>query len=162
MKSLIITLIVTIILFVAGFYTYSLFITITIPHAKTYSWNSFGMELHLKRTLIYCVALLIVPVITATFSYLFSLKKVKEKLTVAGIIIAGMFLVVMLRHLSLRIELSTLSEHVDGNTVSVYSLEHLQMEIYLIYGVILGSIVAFITNKTNKKKTTASNISFLQ
>ena len=92
------------------------------------------------------------PIMTAVISFLCRLNKIHERFQIAGIILLCMFVVVLLRHLWLRFDLSTLSEYVAENAVSVYSLDHMKMELYLLYGIGFGSAIAFLIGKRNIKK----------
>lgn len=143
MKQIVITFGLAILLFISGIYTYSSFILLTIPKANTYMWNSFGMDIHFRKTLVYSIGLCLLPILCFLLSNVCKLKETKDILKVGLTILISCVIAIVLRYLWLKYVFGELSEYVYDNTVSVFALEHLKMEVYFIYGELIGAIVSF-------------------
>jgi hypothetical protein len=153
--TIIITIILSIILFFIGLYTYDSFITLTLPSIENVQYIATDIADAFKQPLYFGLTLALFPIVITFLWRVTPILTINKKLLTICILLVFMILFIIVRREMIKSQTSHLlpvTLNVEKLKVA-YPLSSINFELFAISGLITGSFVSFFSLRQKSKST---------
>lgn len=162
--TIIVTIILFVVLFLVGMRSYSSFFNLTLPKIDGVVYQADSAAGSFTMPLIYSLTIATIPVATILLWKRANIHSATKRVLVPLILLVCIAITSLLRQYKLTTEIKktaeitrSINEQTNENTKTTISVDKLDMEKYMLIGLIAGIIVVYFTMRP---KTPAASNSF--
>ena len=161
-KTIIITIILSVILLIVGFYSWNYFFMATLPIVGDVKYQADNMTAPFRQSLLFALTLALIPISSILIWRFAPVLAAQKKILTIGIILIAIILSVatrreMIKYQARHLQPTTILDYSDPTTPQPKTIESLipistvNFELFALAGLITGSIISFFLLRQKTK-----------